>query len=203
MVDSALFALYAKQFDMKATDDLQNQLVQIFYELEDYYGKDFKMTLDVSFVEKEGEAVQMSTENGFEIGNIPEGGLNTNLAIMCTNATTTTPEMAMELNLDVKANVNASFNNFVIYGSVHDIAVSNTKVVTDNIGLDYHAYDDLFTAIAKGKADTFNIEHAAGIDLAEKISTLKFIAGMAQNSIATPFEQNEFLYAGFKWISDW
>ena len=64
----------------------------------------------------------MSTENGFEIGT-----LNTNLAIMCTNATTTTPEMAMELNLDVKANVNASFNNFVIYGSVHDIAVSNTK----------------------------------------------------------------------------
>ena len=161
------------------------------------------MTLDVSFVEKDGQPVQMSTENGFEIGNIPEGGLNTNLAIMCTNATTTTPEIAMELNLDVKANVNASFNNFVIYGSVHDIAVSNTKVVTDNIGLDYHAYDDLFTAIAKGKADTFNIEHSAGIDLAKKISTLKFIAGMAQNSIATPFEQNEFLYAGFKWISDW
>lgn len=41
------------------------------------------------------------------------------------------------------------------------------------------------------------------MDLTKKISTLAFIAGMAQNSIATPLEQNEFLYAGFKWISDW
>jgi len=26
---------------------------------------------------------------------------------------------------------------------------------------------------------------------------------MAQNSIVTPLKQDEFLYAGFKWISDW
>ena len=203
MIDSALFQLYSKDFSIVADPDLQAQLMQIFYELEDHYGKDLKMTLDVSFVKKDGEAIKFNTATGVEIGNIPEGGLNTNLAILCSNATTTTPEVAMELNLDVKANVNASFESFVIYGAINDVAVSNTKVVADNIGLDYHAYDALFTSIVKGKSDTFNIKHAKGVDLTKKYSTLQFIAGMAQNAIATPLEQDEFVYAGFKWISDW
>ena len=177
--------------------------MQIFYELDDYYGSDLKMMLDLNVVKKDGEAIQMNTEHGVMIGNLPEGGLNANLAILCTNATTTTPETAFELNLDVKANVNASFNNFVIYSAVNDVTISNTKVTADNIGLEYHAFDDLFTSIAKSKADTFNVKHQGGMDLTKKISTLAFIAGMAQNSIATPLEQNEFLYAGFKWISDW
>lgn len=159
MLDSALFELYGKDIRINADADLQAQLVQIFYELDDYYGSDLKMMLDLNVVKKEGEAIQMNTEHGVMVGNLPEGGLNANLAILCTNATTTTPETAFELNLDVKANVNASFNNFVIYSAVNDVTISNTKVTADNIGLEYHAFDDLFTSIAKSKADTFNVKH--------------------------------------------
>ena len=115
------------------------------------------MQIRISFEKKDGSVIQFSPEHGIEIGNIPEGGLNTNLAIFCKNATNTGDEVAFELNFDIKANVNASFESFVVYGAVNDVVVSNTKVVADNVGLDYHAYDDLFTSIAKTFADTFNL----------------------------------------------
>ena len=204
MLDSALDMFYGAPITQDASPDIKAQLLQIFYELEDYYGKDLEMKIQVGFEKKDGQAVQFSPEHGIEIGNIPEGGLNTNLVIFCKNATTNdAEEKAFELNLDVKANVNASFESFVVYGAVNDVVISNTKVVADNVGLDFHAYDDLFTSIAKSFADTFNLSHASGIDLTKKFSTLQFIAGMAQNSIVTPLKQDEFLYAGFKWISDW
>ena len=115
----------------------------------------------------------------------------------------TTPEKAVELNMDVRANVNASFDNFVIYASANDLLISNTQVTVDNVGLDYHAFDELLTSVAKTMSDNFNLSHSSGINLVKKWPTLNFIAGLAKNSILTPFEQDEFIYAGFKWISDW
>jgi len=40
------------------------------------------------------------------------------------------------------------------------------------------------------------------MNLVDKYPTLAFISGMARNSIASPLVQEGFLYAGFKWISD-
>ena len=50
--------------------------------------------------------------------------------------------------------------------------------------------------------DDFNTRHAAGFDITKKYPTAGFINGLARNSIVSPNVQEEFIYAGFKWISD-
>jgi len=202
MIDSLMFELYTMDKKITPDEHLRSELLQIFYEIGAHYGSDVQMELEVSFEKNEGEAIQFNTKDGIEIGNMPSGGLNTTLAILCSNKTTTTPELAVELNLDVKANVNASWESFVIYAAASDILVSNTVVTKDNVGLDYHAFDTLFTSVATTMADTFNLSHGK-LDLVAKFPVLAFISGMARNSIVSPLVQDEFIYAGFKWISDY
>ena len=203
MIDSALFKLYTMDKKITPNDALRTQLLQIFYELGAYYGSDVQFEIELTFDKSEGEAVKFSTKDGIEIGNIPSGGLNTTVTILCSNATTTTPEKAVELNLDVKANVNASWESFVIYAAANDVSISNTIVTYDRVGLDYHAFDSLLTSVAVSMSDNFNLSHSKGLNLVEKYPTLGFISGMARNSIVSPLVQDEFVYAGFKWISDY
>lgn len=66
----------------------------------------------------------------------------------------------------------------------------------------YHNYDLMFNGIIDDLLFDFNWKHQNGIDFKEKYPTLKFIAGMLRNSVITPFEEDEFIYAGFSWISD-
>ena len=120
----------------------------------------------------------------------------------CTNETTTDSEKAIELNLDVSANLNVSLENFIVYVAANDVTIQNTRVTYDLVGMDYHPFDELLTDVAKQMITDFNIAHEGGINLVKKFPTLAFISGMARNSIASPLVQEEFLYAGFKWISD-
>ena len=159
MIDSALFELYT--MDKKITPDtaLRNQLLQIFYEVGAYYGNDVEFELELTFDKSEGEAVKFNPKDGIEIGNIPSGGINTTVTFLCSNATLTTPEKAVELNLLVKANINASFENFIIYAAANDVMISKTQVTYDKVGLDYHAFDSLLTSVAKSMSDNFNLAH--------------------------------------------
>lgn len=203
MLDSLLFSLDTKDISIKASDSIKAQLIQIFYELGHHYGVDeIDFYLDVSFDRTAGEAIQIDTEKGIEIGKMTDGGLKTNLVISCTNNAITTPEKAVEMNFEVAANVNADWNSFVITAAVTEPSVSKTNVTYDLVGLDYHAYDKLFTSVVSGMADDFNLSHSDGINLIAKYPTLGFISGLARNSIVSPTSEEEFLYAGFKWISD-
>ena len=115
MFDSLLFSLYTMDKTIKADANIKAQLLQIFYELGQYYGpEEVDFYLDLSFDKTSGEPVQFDTEKGIEIGKMADGGLKTNLVISCTNSTTTTPEKAVEMNFELAANINAAWNSFVI-----------------------------------------------------------------------------------------
>ena len=203
MVDSLLYSVAASGTTIKADANIKAQLLQIFFELGQYYGaEEIDFYLGVSVDKTAGEPVQFDTEKGVEIGKMADGGLKTNLVISCTNSTTTTPEKAAEMNFEIAANVEAAWNSFVIDASISDPSISKTTVTYDLVGLDYHAYDPLLTSVLVGMADDFNIKHQGGINLITKYPTLGFISGLARNSIVSPNIQEEFLYAGFKWISD-
>jgi hypothetical protein len=47
----------------------------------------------------------------------------------------------------------------------------------------------------------FNALHVPN-DLSKKIPTVKFVAGLLGKTLLTPYQQDEFLFGGFKWISD-
>ena len=74
--------------------------------------------------------------------------------------------------------------------------------MVDNVGMFYHNYDALLTNVLNGLAYDFNTTHASGIDLTKNNLTLKFISGLVRASIITPFQEDGFLFAGFKWITD-
>lgn len=202
ILDSIVFELYAIDKTITPSPALSAQLLQIFYEIGQVYGKTVQFELEISFQQNEGELIQLSTAEGIELGNVPAGGLNTTIAFMCTNETVTTPQLAVELNMDIRADLNVSFENFIIYTAANNLAVLNTVVVKDNVGLSYTDYDALLTAVFVSMADDFDLSHSGGMNLVEKFPTLGFISGMARNSIASPYVQNEFIYIGFKWITD-
>ena len=105
MVDSLVEALYNQHFYIKASESIREQLLQIFFEIGQFYGSGVQFEIDVSFNKTEGEVVQFDTQDGIEIGNMPAGGLNTNVHIYCTNETYPDPTLTLSLNLDVKANI--------------------------------------------------------------------------------------------------
>ena len=83
--------------------------------------------------------------------------------------------------------LNATFNNFLINVQVTEQSISNTEVTTDNIGMFYHNYDTLLTSVLNSFVYDFNYSHQTGIDLKQKYPVVKFVAGMIQKSIITPF----------------
>jgi hypothetical protein len=47
----------------------------------------------------------------------------------------------------------------------------------------------------------FNAVHVPD-DLSKKIPTIKFVAGLLAKTLLTPYQEDGFLFGGFKWISD-
>ncbi len=122
------------------------------------------------------------------------------LQFTCSNATTQ-PELALELEMSLMLVLNATFDKFVIYAQVSEQSVSDTQVLVDNVGMFYHDYDELLTSVINAVVYDFNTTHAKGIDLT-KNTTVKFVAGLLRQTLLTPFEKDEFLFGGFRWISD-
>lgn len=125
-----------------------------------------------------------------------------NLYFMCSNETVTEPEMALELQMNFQTFLNISVHNFVISAEVNDPVFLNTVVVEDNVGMYYHDYDTLLTSILVETALNFNIVHSTGTDLKDRFPTLKFVNGLLKNSYLTPYMEDEFIYGGFSWITD-
>ena len=54
----------------------------------------------------------------------------------------------------------------------------------------------------KDIADYFNVKHATPVDLKQKSSTFRMAAGLIPDSIVSPFVADEFLFIGYKSITD-
>jgi len=105
------------------------------------------------------------------------------------------------MEIDLMIVLNATVTDFLINLQVEDHSISNTKIVQDNIGMFYHNYDALLTSVLHNFVFDFNESHQNGIDLKKNL-TVKFVAGLLRQSIITPYQEDGFIYGGFKWISD-
>ena len=114
--------------------------------------------------------------------------MSANLQIFCANATTES-ELALEINMNLQALANATFNNFIIRAQVSSEKIANSQVVTDIVGMNYHDLDSLMTALFTMFVNDFNLTHSTGIDLKEKVPVLKFVAGMLQATLLTPYQE--------------
>jgi len=66
----------------------------------------------------------------------------------------------------------------------------------------YHDYNNLLTNILIDYTFDFNTTHEDGIDLKAMFPILKKVNHVLKASTLTPFEENEFLYGGFSFITD-
>lgn len=100
--------------------------------------------------------------------------------------------------------LNATWNNFVINSQINEAAVANTELTLDDLGtVSKHAdlnteLNDVIQSVVKD----FNTEHSEGLDFGEIIPTVKFVRGLMAKSIVTPYQEDGFVFAGFRWISD-
>mmetsp|Transcript_119462 Transcript_119462/g.166667 ORF Transcript_119462/g.166667 Transcript_119462/m.166667 type:complete len:80 (+) Transcript_119462:722-961(+) len=72
----------------------------------------------------------------------------------------------------------------------------------DNVDMFYHDYNSMFTAVFEETAFNFNQRHKDGVDLTKKWPTLGFINGLLRNLEISPLVTEEFVFAGFSWITD-
>ena len=151
------------------------------------YGADVVVDVALKLQEHNTDrAIRFDTTQGIIIGDTNLGDLKTFLTIYCSNDSVH-QELALELDMDFQMVVNATFKNFVIYAQANSGKVANTVVATDNVNMMYHDYDSLLTAVLNSFVTDFNMSHSNGIDLKQKYPTLKFVAGMLQATLLTPF----------------
>jgi hypothetical protein len=109
--------------------------------------------------------------------------------------------LALELRMSLQVVLNATFDDFLISANLSDPMIANTEVLTDNIGMIYHDYDAVFTGALEAFVYDFNTSHANGWNLKSN-QIVGFVAGLIRKTIISPFIQNGYLFAGFRWISD-
>ena len=183
-------------------EGFEMQIFSLLSELRAYYGPETTCSGEVSFPkEKNSQPVTMTAADGIIVGDSSTGGLRLNLDIYCAKDANTPKELSVTLDTGLHLLVYFLWDNFVITARMTEAAMMQT-VATSYIGdLDYHNWDAQLTAVVKGITDDVTLRFGEGIDLKEK-SIVKFVAGIARKTLLSPFIQDEFLFAGWKMITD-
>lgn len=144
----------------------------------------------------------MTAADGIIVGDVDQGGMTLNLDISCAKDATSQKELSVTMNMGLHLLAYALWDNFVITARISETQVMNTQV-TSHIGqLDYHNWDALLTAVVKGITDDITIRFGEGIDLKNGPTVVKYLAGLARGTLASPFVQDEFLFLGWRMITD-
>jgi len=58
------------------------------------------------------------------------------------------------------------------------------------------------SSVVRGMVDQFNLRFATPVDLKQKATIVHFVAGLIRATLLSPFISDEFVFAGFKMITD-
>lgn len=198
MINSA-FIVYSQYYMPKVLNNtvLSNAALTMFPEIKEKYGEDVAVTLKYKmFPERRTDMIKVSEEKGFSIEE-----MMTYIEVYVSNDQVQ-EEKAIVFRTDLDLSLFFSFVNFALttqFNGTHSVA--DTKIVEDNVGLQEHDLDALFTQGLNDFTADYNTNHETPKDFTEIIPTLKFVNGLMQNTLLTTMG-DEVLYGGFKWISD-
>jgi len=181
----------------------EKQLFSLLSELKTYYGTDATCSTNVIFPkEKNSEPIKISSAAGIIVGDATQGGLVLNMGIYCARNSTAEKELSVTLETGIHLVANVTWDNFLYWANFTEPQFMST-VATSNIGpLDYHDWDGELTAVLNNIVTDLNMRFAAGTDLKKTIPVMAFVSGIIRNSKLSPFIMDEFIYAGFKMITD-
>lgn len=166
------------------------------------YGDDVKVDVSIKMSgAKSTNPVRISKEHGIQVGSAIDSD-TIMIVDMIANSATVQGEVAATFQFNLQANMHATMENFVVKAAFTETSIKDVLVLKDNVGFGYHDYDYLFNFISQYLVDQFNFGYKDGFDLKKLSTTLGFVAGLVRDTIFTPFTDDEFIFAGFSWISD-
>lgn len=202
MLNSIILALAPRVMPISLTGDITDQLLQLFHEFKVTYGKDVKIELDVTLEDNGSETpLRLDADRGILIGSTDEDDVSMLFMFKASNDTVQS-EPALELRMNLEVALNLTFENMELWARFEEINIANTEVTMDNVGMFYHDYDSLFTAVFESTAYNFNQRHKDGVDLTQKWPKLAFLNNLLRDLEITPLVTDEFVFAGFSWITD-
>lgn len=183
-------------------EGFDNQLFALMSELKTYYGADASCSGVASFPkEANSEPVTMTAADGIIVGDIANGGLVLKLDIFCAKDATSQKELSATLTSGMHLLAYFLWDNFEVTAKLTEPQFMNTQV-TSHIGeLDYHNWDSELTAVLKNIADDVTLRFGNGVDL-KNITVVRFLSGIARGTLMSPFIKDEFLFAGWRMITD-
>lgn len=204
-VANSLMASMHSWMPLEMSNNATNtKLYAMLPEIEQYYGNNTEMKVQIDFKSTPmSQPIQFNSTRGIVYGGFNnETDVQTQIRILVKNETTTFEE-ALVLDMSLELVMNATFNNFLISSQFTEASVKNTVVTQDFIGAS-NAKDlnQVFATVVSAFTDNYNAKHASGWDFKELVPTVKFVSGLIAKTIVTPYQQDGFLFGGFRWISD-
>ena len=172
---------------------------QVFREIPELYGNDATIALKLSMDTGAGKPINFDHEHGIIIGS--KDNITTTVELIVSNKTTVN-ESAVTFTMDLETHVNLTIKDFIAYPVVNEVFTSNAAVAKDNVGMFSHNYNILFTSILKNFANDMNMKYTKGYPLANLNPVFGLVGGLLKNFTVTPFQQDNYLFAGFSMQAD-
>ena len=202
MIASLVLALAAENLPITVNNtNLTGQILQLFPEIEEYYGETIKTDLDISINSNSGDFLTLNQYAGIEIGKNQK--LKVILLVRCSNATLH-EETAVQFDFDFSAVANVTVDpRWKLYLNIPTVAVTNVVISKDKVGMIRRRYDNLLTSVVRSQVNQVNAQFVKPFDITSLDNqTLPFLSNMFTNLHMTPFYQNEFFYLGFSYFID-
>lgn len=197
-------ALYDLQKTLSG-EGFESQIFLLLAELKDYYGADATCDGTLTFPkEQHSQPIRMTTAEGILIGDGSQGGLRLTLDIKCAKDASTEKELAVVLNTGLSLRANVTWDDFEFWAELDDPMFYNTVAESKvaDLVLDYHNWDMELMYVVKDITEDFNLRWATPHDFKAEYPLIKMVAGLVRKTLLSPFVADEFLFAGFKMITD-
>lgn len=98
---------------------------------------------------------------------------------------------------------NGTFDDFSVYAKIEDNQVMGTELVSSKMDItSVTDWNTLLNTPVTSFVNAFNDKHATVINYKMKYTVLFFVSGIVKLLLATPFQTDHFIFAGFRWITD-
>jgi hypothetical protein len=201
MIGSLFFGLASEFFPLLVNStSVTGAVTSMFGEIKDYYGDQLVTDLELTVYAADGNFITLNRTAGIEIGKKSPAGLK--MMIFCANATTPR-ELAVEFDMDLKAVVNVSLDNYFINLHVPEVEVVNVQKVQDKVGMFKRDYQMLISLLMEFIANDYNDQYRTPVDLKSLWPEfMMLIANVFTYPRISPFYENEFMYLGLSYFLD-
>ena len=205
MHESFMNSFYMSYMQGKISVDLNNanvtKYVEMFLpEIRGFYGNDAKLDLQGNILSLSSNAFTLDSSKGMIIGDGETALFK--MSIFAQNNSMTEKELAAEFDMYMSLTTNITVQNFYVYTQFPSFTVHGANVTADNCHLYDRDYSKLIQDLLHIALNVVNDVLSEPYDLRKLNPNIGFIAGMFQNLTVTPFQEDEFYYAGFKFFTD-